>query len=206
MSLISELRANSRLRIGLALIISIVWLYGLLDLRDNNAALVDQYKQTALQLARFGGQQKQTQWPARADEAKEALSLAESRLWHNSTLGLAQAEMQDWLSQQLNQAKAVRYAVKVAESDAGPDQKSDKSGAAPSDLNQVKAKIEFNVDPKVLSSLLIAMANADHQIVVESMVVKHPRTELTVSAWYVLQPAVPSPQSSPSKRDNDKKN
>lgn len=208
MSLVSDLRSNGRLRVGLALIVAIVWLYELLDLQDRNAIVLDQYKQTALQLARFGGQQNQKQWSARADSARAALSIAESGLWHNATLGLAQAETQDWLTQQLHSVKAVSYLVKVAESEAGPDKKSGKSDGPP-DLSQVRAKLEFKSDPKVLNNLLLRMSTSAHQIIVESMLVNPTKTELTVSAWYALQPLSRSQQGLGSKAGhtgNEEKN
>lgn len=201
MTMIGELRSNFRLRIGLALIAGIVWLSLLLDLRDQNSALIDRYRQTASQLARFDTQQKQSQWVTRAQQAQSALADAERRIWQNPTLGLTQAEMRDWLIQQLLQAKAANYTVKVSESgnDSAGDNKNGKSDDSPADLIQVRAKLEFNADTKALSSLLAAFANAEHQIAVESLIVKQPRTEVSVVSWYKLQPVVPvsaAPQAS----------
>lgn len=200
MNFLNELRSNYRLRIGLTLIVGIVWLSLLLDLNEQNRAKFDQYRQTASQLARFDSQQKQTQWVARAQEATDALTKAESRVWQNPTLGVTQAEMRDWLVQQLQQAKAARFAVKVSESGSeGSDNKTnDKSDDAPTDLVRVRAKLEFNTDSVALNNLLRALANAERQIVVESLAVKQPRTEMTVAAWYKLQPAVPASDTQPS--------
>lgn len=200
MNFLNELRSNYRLRIGLALIVGIVWLSLLLDLREQNSAQIDQYRQTASQLARFDSQQKQTQWVTRAQEATGALTKAESRLWQNPTLGMTQAEMRDWLLQQLQQAKATRFAVKVSESgdERGENKNNGKSDDAPAGLVRVRAKLEFNTDSVALNSLLGALANAERQIVVESLTVKQPRTELTVAAWYKLQPVAPASDAQPS--------
>jgi|GEM_PF-5072664 len=193
MNFIVALRSNPRLRIGLVLIVGIIWLSLLLDLRDQNTALLDRYKQTAAQLSRFSAQQKQTQWMTRAQDAKDVLAVVEQRLWQNPTLGLTQAEMRDWLMQQLLQAKAAQYTVKVSESggDKG-DAKGSKSTDAPADLIRVRAQIEFNTNPDVLDGLLSRLADADHQVVVESLSVKQPRTELTVASWYKVQPVAPA--------------
>lgn len=203
MNFLGELKHNYRLRIGLALIAGIVWLSLLLDLRDLNSALIDQYRKTAAQLARVDTQQKQTQWITRAQEAKDALAGAESRVWQNPTLGLTQAEMRDWLLRQLQQAKAERYTVKVSESgEAQSDSKNGKSSDSPADLIRIRAQIEFNTNPVVLNNLLSALANAEHQVVVETLRVKQPRTELTVASWYklqpVVQPTVPASSAPPS--------
>ena len=110
MNFIVQLRSNYRLRVGLALILGIVWLSLLLDLHDQNGALQDRYRQVASQLARVDSQQKQTQWLTRAQEAKDALAGVEARLWQNPTVGLTQAQLRDSLLQQLLQAKAVHSA------------------------------------------------------------------------------------------------
>lgn len=187
MNFISQLRSNYRLRIGLALIVGIVWLSLLLDLRDQNTALTDRYRQIASQLARFGSQQKQTQWLTRAQDAKDVLENAESRVWQNSTIGLTQAEVRDWLLRELMQAKAVQYTVKVSESGGDKNDNRDKSEDQPADLIRVRAEIEFNTDPTALSNLLAEIANAEHQVVVESLNVKLPRTTMTVASWHKLQ-------------------
>jgi hypothetical protein len=189
MNFLSQLRSNNRLRIGLALIVGIVWLSLLLDLHDQNTASIDRYRQIASQLARFGSQQKQTQWLTRAQDAKDVLAEAESRVWQNSTIGLTQAEIRDWLLRQLLQAKAAQYTVKVSES--GGDKSDNKGGRSddlPADLIRVRAEIEFNTDPVALSNLLSEIANAEHQVVVESLNVKLPRTTMTVTSWHKLQP------------------
>lgn len=202
MSLGSELRSNYRLRIGLALIGGILWLLWLLDLRDENSASLDRYRQTASQLARFNSQQKQTQWLTRAQEAKETLTVAEGRIWQNPTLGLTQAEMRDWLLRQLQQAKTLNPMVKVSES-GGDDKSNDhKNGKAddssPTDLVMVRAQIEFNTNPKALNNLLAALSNAERQVVVEALSVKQPRTTMTVAIWCKLQPAAVVPAATAS--------
>lgn len=199
MNFIAELRSNSRLRIGLALIVGIIWLSLLLDLREQNNGLIDRYKQTVAQLGRFNTQQKQTQWVMRAQDAKDVLAAVERRLWQNPTLGLTQAEMHDWLMQQLLQAKAAQYTVKVSESGGDKGGKKDsKSDHAPADLIRVRAQIEFTTNPDALDRLLAALAESEHQIVVESLSAKQPRTELTVTSWYKVQPVAPASNVQPS--------
>jgi len=114
---LAELRNNKRLRIGLALIVGIVWLYWLMGLHDQRVPLLDQYKRASAQVARLQIQQKETQWPDRAREAQFALDAAQARIWHSSSPGLAQAELQDWLNAQLQDLNAGRPIVKVGDSD-----------------------------------------------------------------------------------------
>jgi hypothetical protein len=199
MNFINELRSNYRLRIGLTVIAGIVWLSLLLDLRELNSVSLDRYRQIASQLARFNAQQKQTQWIARAQDAKDALSIAESQIWQEPTLGLTQAELRDWLLRQLLHAKATQYAVKVSESGGDRDgNKNSKSNDSVVDLIPVRAKVEFNANPASLNSFLSELANAEHKVVVESLSVKLSRTEMTVVSWYKLQPVVRVSSSSSS--------
>ncbi|WP_155837536.1 hypothetical protein [Herminiimonas sp. CN] len=187
---LAELRQNNRLRIGLALIVGIIWLYWLMDLRDQHTQLLDQYKQAGTQVARLQAQQKQTQWLDRAEQAQFALDAAQARIWHSSSLGLAQAELQDWLNAQLQELKAVRPTVKV-----GDSENSAKAGDAADkaddmqQLSHLRAQVSLNFDPKTLHGLLIAMAGAENQIVVDSMIVRATRVDLTLSAWYKIAPA-----------------
>jgi len=193
MTLKSELLTNYRLRIGIVLILSIVWWSLLVDLRDQNNVLLDRFKQTTSQLARYSTQQKQHQWVARAQEIKSALTDAEAHLWKNPTIGLTQAEMRDWLLQQLEQAKAANFSVKVSESggDKATENKGEISSDAPADLILVRARLEFNTDPAVLNNLLKAFANADHLTSVESLSTTQQRTEMNIVSWYKLQLAIP---------------
>ena len=68
------------------------------------------------------------------------------------------------------------------------DNKGGRSDDLPADLIRVRAEIEFNTDPVALSNLLSEIANAEHQVVVESLNVKLPRTTMTVTSWHKLQP------------------
>jgi hypothetical protein len=192
MNFIAQIRSNPRLRIGLALITGIIWLSLLLDLRDDNHALVEKYQQTASQLARYSSQQKQGQWIQRAQDAKDVLGAAEGRIWQEPTLGLAQAELRDWLLHELQESKAAMYNVKVSESADDKGGKSGKADDAPADLVHVRATLEFNTDAVALDKFLATLADADHQIVVENLSVKQPRTSMTVATWYKLQANAPT--------------
>lgn len=192
MPLLAELRHNKRLRIGLALIIGIIWLYWLLDMRDQHDQLLDQYKQAGTQVARLQAQQKQTQWLDRAEQAQFALDAAQARIWHSASLGLAQAELQDWLNAQLQELKAVRPTVKVGDPDnsAKANESADKADDT-QQLSHLRAQVSLNFAPETLHGLLIAMAAAKNQIVVDSMTVRANRVDLTLSAWYKIAPGQP---------------
>ena len=103
-SLRAGLKANARLRVGLWLILVIVWVYLLLLLRDVTQATVGEFQATAKKSARVEAQAKQKEWIARAEPMRTMQIELEDRLWRASTVGLAQATFQDWLIQAVQQA------------------------------------------------------------------------------------------------------
>ena len=187
--MINELRSNLRVRVGLALAIAILGIYGLLEWRDSGQSRMDAYRQLLAQVARLGKQQSQTEWPARAEEAKLGLLSAEQRLWRNSSIGLAQAELQDWLYALLRQADAKSFTVKLTEGEAGfgASNVSDTMPVALAGLRQLRARIDLNADTPVMLALLAAMNDAEHQIIVDTLNVKGSRLELGLTVWFDLR-------------------
>jgi len=57
-----------------------------------------------------------------------------------------------------------------------------------------RAQVSLNFDPKTLDGLLAALAMAKNQIVVDTLIVKATRVDLTLSAWFKLAPAQPEEQ------------
>lgn len=188
-ALINQLRANIRLRIGLALIISIVAAYGLLEWRDLGQARLNEYRQLSGNVARLGNQQSLAQWPARAEQATAALVVAERRLWPNTSFGLAQAQVQDWLYALLRQADAKKFTVKLSdgEADFGTARAGEESAASMAGIKQMRARIEFNTEAPVLLALLAALNDAEHQVIVDTLNVKGPQTQLELSVWCDLR-------------------
>ena len=196
MNLLDELRANLRLRVGLAFILGVFCLYGLLEWRDYLAERRVQYRQLAGQVARIGLQQSQAEWIDRSIQANEALRAAETRLWRQASFGLAQAEMQDWLYTQLRHADAKRANVNLSDPTA---QLGLTPNAAEQDsigLTKLHAKVDFFGDAPVLLALLSAIVDADRQVVVNALSIKSQRVEIDIGAWY-MAPAASAPAAAP---------
>ncbi len=195
MTLLNELRANQRLRVGLALIISILALYGLLEWRDFVNAQKDGYKHLALQASRLDSQRSQAQWPQRATEAGVALKEAEASLWRQASLSLAQAELQDWLYAQLRQADAKRYSVKIVDASARLGVAGDDTESTPAaqGLVAMHARLSFDADTPVLLALLAALAEAQHAVAVDSLSLKAKHVEMNVSAWFSASASTAAP-------------
>ena len=200
--LINELRASLRLRAGLALILAIFGLYGLLEWRDAGQARLAQYRQLSGQAARLGNQSAQALWPERAAQAKAALAVAQQRPWRNTSFGLAQAEFQDWVYTLLRQVDAKNFSVKLSDGDVGfAPAKPTAVNEAPSPtagLKQLRARIDFNFEPPVLMALLAAVNSAEHQVIVDSVSIKSLRAGLDLSVWYRLEPDPAAPSAKPS--------
>jgi len=201
--LINELRASLRLRAGLALMLAIFGLYGLLEWRDAGQARLAQYRQLSGQAARLANPGAQSLWPERAAQAQAALALAQQRPWRNTSFGLAQAEFQDWVFTLLRQADAKMFSVKLSDGDAGfgnaKPAAGDKAPESIAGLKQLRARVDLNFDPPVLLALLAAVNSAEHQVIVDSLSVKQQRVGLDLSVWYRLQPDPAAPSAKPPK-------
>lgn len=188
--LLAAVKANSRLRLGVLAIVAIAWLYGLLLLRDEIGLAAGEYQAVSKKLARVQLQATQTGWIARVEPARSAQLELESKLWRESTVGLAQAAFQDWLNQAVQQANLTRVSVAVGaqeETVAGKNAASSTETDTTAGLWKVTAKISFDFTPKGLYSLLGRLEGYDKQIVVESVVVRgtpSPRAEMVLVAFF----------------------
>lgn len=188
MGYLEELRGNLRLRVGLVAIVAILIGYGLLEWRDHLAASAADYRRLLNQVGRLGQQQHPEQWQGRVAEARLALAQARAQLWRNVSPGLAQAQVQDWLSSALRQTDAKAYSVRVAEPETALDAQSLKA-RLPEELNQLvplRARVEFNSDPAVLLALLAAMNDSKQRIVVDTLNIKALKTDMMLTFWFEI--------------------
>jgi len=188
--MIAAVRENPRLRIGIFVIFGILWLYGLLVLREEVALAGREHQTMARKLARLNAQATQTEWAARAGPTLAVQLDLESRLWREGTIGLAQAAFQDWLNQAMSQSGLTRTAAIVAaqEDSAVAKGGADTAGADPTrDLWKVTAKVSFDFTPKGLYALLGRLEGYEKQITVESLIVRGlqvPRVEMVLVAHF----------------------
>ena len=188
MNLRDEWRANSRLRVGSVLVVAILVGDALLAWYDRQSLRIEEFRQTAVQVARFSSPAELALWPARSQQAHEIERQADKRLWQEVSLGQAQAEFQDWLRQQLDAVKAQDPTVRLADTDAPGD-----AASAPGNpglgLARVTAQINIpNADPQIMLALLAAMARDRHLVIVDALTVRPQRLEMRVTAWFRLAP------------------
>lgn len=97
---LQQWRASRRLRVGVMAVSLIVGLHLVLGLGDRNRALADEYRQQAGLLERLDEASRESAWPEYAAQAEAALAAERDTIPQVSSAGLAQAELQTWLTAQ----------------------------------------------------------------------------------------------------------
>ncbi len=203
---LSQLRGNPRLRWGIALIVGIFWLYGILLLRDSLQEQTQQHRAAAQSLSRLRAQLAQPQWTTRVTPAKVMAVQLEGKLWQAATPGLAQAAFQDWLNASMVKAEIGKSQISVTVLEEAvpnaPTQNLDAStsptpkptSSTPADLWKLKAKISLGFSAPSLMAFLNLIENHDKQIIVAALNVrKEPAPQVEMELYgYFQKPAAPS--------------
>ena len=183
---LTELRASARLRLGVALIFGVLWVYAVLLLHDVRIALIGEYRNASAKLTRLQTIAREGDWGERVNAAMTLKAELESRLWRSATLGLARASFQDFLNQQMRLAGITRPSVSMS---PGEDETrgEGKSPSATDDLWHVKAKLVFDFNQLSFNKFLVQLAHNPQNIVVESLHVTKepfPRVEAVLLAHF----------------------
>jgi len=200
---LNQLRDNPRLRWGVALMVGIFWLYGILLLRETLQEENLQYRTAAQSISRLRAQLAQPEWTARLVPAKVMAVQLESRLWQAPTSGLAQAAFQDWLNAAMVNAKvnakdktsAVPPQITVTVIDEAvastPNQQQDSSTTTPAGLWKIKAKLGVDFSAAALMAFLNQVENNEKQIIVGALNVRRepaPYVDMELYAYFQKQP------------------
>ncbi len=177
--LAAEFKASARLRIGLGLAVAVLWVNGLLSLRDTLDEAIKRHAQLTGQINRARQYAAQTDWPERAKQAQMAQVQMESRLWHSGTPGLAQAAFQDWLAQSLSKSAPGRQEITLIQ-DGGAN-----PSAPSNNLWKIKAKLSFDFTPQSFNEWMSALSSSERQVSIEKLTVRMvptPRIEAILAA------------------------
>jgi len=200
-SLGHEWSERPTLRIGVVCIAGILWLYGLLVWYD---AIVERDRvlvQKAKQLARLEAQAVETQWPERLQEAERRLLRFESSVKVVESLGQAQADLQDWVSEQARGAGLRNVTVSLSGTPsvgplgvvqsppaAAPPPKAAGGPEAALSLGWVvRAQVRSDFSPVVAYDMLAALSSGSRRSWIESISIQmqpSPRWELQVVSAY----------------------
>ena len=93
-----EWRVNRRLRLAVLVALIVLSVHALVTLNEQKNALVDRYTADLELQARMQGINQQSEWTARAEEAQARLEKLREQMPAVTGSGLAQAELQSWLS------------------------------------------------------------------------------------------------------------
>ncbi len=176
-SLVLELKSNQRLRIGLVLVVAIVWFYGILELRDRADAAAQGVSVQARQIFRLQQQSAQSGW-IEADRASlERRAVVERALWKADTAGSANAALQDWLQEKARQAGIPLVQVTFADAaDRGPFGAAvlnEKADNLPPGITKLKGRLNFEFDGLAFDRFMVAVTAGEHPIFVDSLTVRN---------------------------------
>ncbi len=165
-----EWRENSRLRYGVYATIAIVWIYGILSLKDATEVERSTWQNTESRLARARATATSADWLRRSQDVVVAVNEYESLLWRDGSIGLSQAAFQERISQSLAAAGIVVRAMRVSPATDAP-----LSGDV-GDIVPLRARIQVEFRPSSFYTWLGTLAKASGEkraaVVIESMTIR----------------------------------
>ncbi|MEN9460212.1 MAG: hypothetical protein RIS84_232 [Pseudomonadota bacterium] len=176
--LLEELRNNTRLRLGIWLILAIVLGYSLLVMDDYRKQLATEHQTLAERLDKLETLVKQTVWTERATAAHALQVQVESKLWVANSKGLAQANVQAWLDSQLKVLKVAEPRLKV---EAAVENSQHRN------LWQVSGQIDGIFTPASMEQFLLNIATHPQWILVERLEIRQgqpSRFTMVVTAYF----------------------
>jgi len=209
---LDELRAKPRLRLGLLAVLALGWIFGLLELEAAWGTARQEQARLSHEIARMQAISGQTQWRQQRDAVFMALADLRSRAWRDESEGRMQAQMQDWVREQLVALGLQASELNVVVLPAGEKPAAGESrgrataagtpagsggtgaGAGPaggdgSDLRLVRSRVVFEFQPDKLHQLLAAVQASPKWLWVARMAVlngNRKSVELELEALFIL--------------------
>ncbi len=182
----AELKGNARLRIAVALVFAVLWLYLILAMRDALDRSAREYRSASIKLSRLQSVIAQGDWTERLNAAKTLQAQVEAALWRGDTLGLARASFQDWANQQMQQAAVARPVISMGPAnEEAPGEQARAAGL--DDLWKVTAKLTFDFNPESLNKLLLKVITHTQHVAIETLRITKepiPRVEIVATAYF----------------------
>jgi len=97
-----EWSANRRLRIGVLVVVAILWIYLILLMRDRISVEATTWQSVESQIARVRAAASSADWPTRSQDVKNSLNDLEKLLWREGSIGQAQAAFQESITRTLS--------------------------------------------------------------------------------------------------------
>lgn len=193
-----EWRANRRLRMAVLIALVVLSVNVIVALEKQKQALITGYTSDLELQARLEGVSRQVQWKLRAKDAEARLEALRGQLPVVSGSGLAQAELQSWLTQLASAAGLAEPQVKVEDTlevEGHPD------------LWQVLARLDGQLPAYGQAAFLRAVSGGLPWIQVERLEIAEgmpARVGLTVRGYYRRgQAQAPAPDAVPAPVSED---
>ena len=193
-----EWRANRRLRMAVLIALVVLSVNVIVSLETRKQALIGSYTSDLELQARLEGVSRQLQWKLRAKDAEARLEVLRGQLPVVSGSGLAQAELQSWLTQLASSAGLAEPQVKVEDTlevENHPD------------MWQVLARLDGQLPAYGQAAFLRAVSDGLPWVQVERLEIAEgtpARVGLTVRSYYrrgQVQITAPDPVPPPVSED-----
>jgi len=175
--LLAELRTNRRAALGLLAIAALIAVYGFMLLRGATERATEAYRTEAAMLQRIAAVAQEKDWPQRATQSGALLANLRQQLWTADSEGLAQADLQSWIS---TVGREIGMPIFDIRTEAA------KLPNAPPDLWQITATITAQPSEPAVIALLERLARPPHLTVVSRFHVRQqsgPMLELVLTGY-----------------------
>lgn len=175
-----QFRENPRLRMGVWIIAVILLVYGYSLMTDYRTALEEVFRQEMQHNQRLQRIAEQQYWPEQAEQARARLVQLQAGLWRADSRGLAQADIQGRLNQQLRQLKLenIKYDVEAVKDVPGVR-----------DVWQVSVALKGIVQRSQLIELLKQIELNDRLVVIRQLDIKRgnsgSRISMVITAYFL---------------------
>lgn len=188
---LDELRSKPFLRAGVAAVLALLCLAGLLELSDARDAARKERDRLIDEVALLRSTGSEKQWPVLRDQALARLADHQSLAWREESEGRMQAMLQDWLRAQLAAAGVQPRDLLVTVLPVGGAAPAEKGRKSPlsADMRIARARMSFEFKPETLHLALASLPASRHWIWVSRMSVENDTrrmVELEVEALFVL--------------------
>ncbi|HEY0309787.1 MAG TPA: hypothetical protein VGC43_01425 [Luteimonas sp.] len=174
----AEWQASRRLRLGVLAALLFLGAHAVLALSDRRQATVEAYERDEALFERLREASRERQWPARAEAAEARLAEVRHSVPPARSDGLAQAELQAWLTDLAAHADMTQANVRVETSLPVPGQDG---------LWQVLARLDGNLAEARIRDLVRALAAARPWVQTERLELQagqQPRASLVVRGYF----------------------
>lgn len=192
---LAEWRASRRLRLVVLVIVLVAGVHLALSASDRRAAAIEEYRRDAGLVERLREASAESAWPARAEAAEQQLVDMQDGMTEVASVGLAQAEIQAWLTQQAQDAGLAETNVRVESTLDVPGHP---------ELWQVMARLDATLVEGQLGPFLQAIAaglpwiQAERLDVTSSLEGQGQRLVLTARGYYRKAPGADTGADAPS--------